>query len=700
MSSKNVVPISFEYFADDEHRSVAVKGSWDDWQSPTPLQQNHHDPSSWHIHINLAPGVFLFKFVVDGHWQHAPNYKRQSDGFGGYNNVIHVEELQPVHADQQTEDNLPQSDFHQQTTFDSDRAETEIENRPKHNKHPVHSHRESDTAHDESKQPQSSCHPSVSDNENTGVQTPHNTLFSDQEDQNHSEFVDALSHQISHILNASSDHTRHQTCRVVSFVYHVNARHGCVSVKGSWDQWQKQHALVPSEYGYWHTNIDLPPGRFLFKFVVDGKWTHSARYETQSDGFDGFNNVINVIESECGAVNGQLVSFVSSLTPEPEEDGKFIPEQATDESKLPGDVELETSGSFSETSSNTSPLEVEDEEQEAVEHTFFNEVIHSSEVHELVSSDLASHHDLCTPHRAETKGVEGIAVQLNNSNEQDSRNDRPDTQVPIQTLGYLIADHANSLHGDSMDRDVDHLYSVENAKVVVESHYPRTAEAAQENRGDDNALTMPAAHAEDLDLKIQRTQVAQPARAIGDSRATVDGVTETRKTDEAREHKIDEEGTEQQTELSSSFAAEEDNLENVGSRSVSTYSGKATYLEEFELGDDNAVAESEDVHTESCGSVLETKEKQVHCTSADEHECSRPLDDFDSSRVTYAEYSSSDSMRVQEESSDGDTQSDKLKQILQGKLLESASEVDLEEVLDSVNASSPRRKERGLCAMC
>ncbi|PXF47794.1 SNF1-related protein kinase regulatory subunit beta-2 [Gracilariopsis chorda] len=718
MNLNTAVPVTIEYFANDEHRSVAIKGSWDNWHSLTPLQRNQHESTSWHVDINLNPGVFLFKFIVDDHWQYAPNYKRQSDNFGGYNNVLHVLE-EPQHETQPTHDNLPQSEAHLQATLGSGKAEPE--NRDNHKGALTPSHLQSHIAREQSKQLHSSLQQYPSDSDNSELQTPHNTAFSEQEEQTHSaEFVDALSQQVSHMLNASSKNACDPKRAVVSFVYHVDARHADVSVKGSWDQWQKQLPLVPSEHGYWHSNTALPPGSFLFKFVVDGKWTHSTQYEVQSDGFGGYNNVINVKESECGAEDGQLVSFISSLTAEPVEDHKPIGEQSGEENERAGQNVLEAPRAFSETSSNPNPFEAEVEGRETIEHTVLDELVPSSEIHEMISSDRTPQHDPGVPYLVERDELEGNEMQLRNTKDQGSRNGQEESWLPIQTPEYDTPDPAKPVQDENAEREVDHPRSVQDAQVrgkfdhpqttqTVQvdgrGDHPQTTQIAQAEEGDNNLPTTQVAQAEEENHNIQTMQAAQATGEAGHPPTTVGSVTETRETDEDREEHIDEDDTGHQTEPIASFAAplhpeknEQDNHESDGEESACSSTGKAARDHDSEFGDHN-VAEPEKMHSETGMSVSESNER-VPVTSNDERDCSVQLREFDSSRMTYAEYSSTTSMQAQEESSDGDIQTDKLKQILQGKLMEDTSDVDLDDALDSVSGPSPRRKESRGCTMC
>lgn len=64
---------------------LAIKGSWDNWESITELKRNK-------AYLRLYPGVYQFKFICDGNWMIDQSLMRCDDGFGGYNNIIKVKE--------------------------------------------------------------------------------------------------------------------------------------------------------------------------------------------------------------------------------------------------------------------------------------------------------------------------------------------------------------------------------------------------------------------------------------------------------------------------------------------------------------------------------------------------------------------------------------------------------------------------------
>lgn len=63
-----------------EANYVDLKGSWDDWKLVTPMQKQ--DDGTWSISLPLLPGVYEYKFLVDGKYREDPNLHT----FGSYNN--------------------------------------------------------------------------------------------------------------------------------------------------------------------------------------------------------------------------------------------------------------------------------------------------------------------------------------------------------------------------------------------------------------------------------------------------------------------------------------------------------------------------------------------------------------------------------------------------------------------------------------
>jgi len=72
-------------------QSVSVVGEFNDWRVDShPLQLK--DRETWHITLQLPPGVYQYKFVIDGtRWEDdADNPKRTMNEFGTSNSILEV----------------------------------------------------------------------------------------------------------------------------------------------------------------------------------------------------------------------------------------------------------------------------------------------------------------------------------------------------------------------------------------------------------------------------------------------------------------------------------------------------------------------------------------------------------------------------------------------------------------------------------
>ena len=72
-------------------KTVSVVGEFNDWNVERhPLQQK--DSETWHITLQLPPGTYQYKFVIDGtRWEDdADNPKRIVNEFGTSNSILEV----------------------------------------------------------------------------------------------------------------------------------------------------------------------------------------------------------------------------------------------------------------------------------------------------------------------------------------------------------------------------------------------------------------------------------------------------------------------------------------------------------------------------------------------------------------------------------------------------------------------------------
>jgi 1,4-alpha-glucan branching enzyme len=71
-----------------------------------------------------------------------------------------------------------------------------------------------------------------------------------------------------------------------------------VAVAGSFNEWKpKQTVLARDKSGRWSVALPLTPGRYEYRFVVDGSWVNDQRpTEAVSNPFGSINNVLKVGE--------------------------------------------------------------------------------------------------------------------------------------------------------------------------------------------------------------------------------------------------------------------------------------------------------------------------------------------------------------------------------------------------------------------
>jgi len=79
----------FEYHA-PEAQSVFVAGTFNDWRpDATPLQPQQS--GLWTIELELAPGIYKYRFVVDGSWCSDPSASETGvNPFGDQDAVLRV----------------------------------------------------------------------------------------------------------------------------------------------------------------------------------------------------------------------------------------------------------------------------------------------------------------------------------------------------------------------------------------------------------------------------------------------------------------------------------------------------------------------------------------------------------------------------------------------------------------------------------
>jgi 1,4-alpha-glucan branching enzyme len=80
------------HFYDAKATRVNLVGDFNNWSPRIDAMVDENGDGEWTLYYTLAPGVYQYKFVVNGtQWIPDPrNPERVNDGFGGENSVLRV----------------------------------------------------------------------------------------------------------------------------------------------------------------------------------------------------------------------------------------------------------------------------------------------------------------------------------------------------------------------------------------------------------------------------------------------------------------------------------------------------------------------------------------------------------------------------------------------------------------------------------
>jgi len=82
--------VRFE-FSDPGARKVCLAGTFNSWR-PETGQMERKDDGGWFIDVQLAPGTYEYRLVVDGNWRPDPNASHAIvNPFGERNSLVTVE---------------------------------------------------------------------------------------------------------------------------------------------------------------------------------------------------------------------------------------------------------------------------------------------------------------------------------------------------------------------------------------------------------------------------------------------------------------------------------------------------------------------------------------------------------------------------------------------------------------------------------
>ena len=99
-------------------------------------------------------------------------------------------------------------------------------------------------------------------------------------------------------LNRGKGLTMYQVGRTkgtVAFKVKTNGKTASVAVAGDWNNW-KPVAMKKQKDGSFAVTLDIPPGRYEYKFILDGNWVHDPDVAGVASNIFGSLNSIAYIK--------------------------------------------------------------------------------------------------------------------------------------------------------------------------------------------------------------------------------------------------------------------------------------------------------------------------------------------------------------------------------------------------------------------
>ncbi len=69
-----------------------------------------------------------------------------------------------------------------------------------------------------------------------------------------------------------------------------------VTVAGSFNGWDPFHTLLRKSGSTWQTSVQLSPGEYEYKFVVDGNWMLDPKNPRRNPDSDNNENSVLIVE--------------------------------------------------------------------------------------------------------------------------------------------------------------------------------------------------------------------------------------------------------------------------------------------------------------------------------------------------------------------------------------------------------------------
>jgi len=96
--------------------------------------------------------------------------------------------------------------------------------------------------------------------------------------------------------NHKADTVRKEKNKRITFKFHAPDAQ-CVALAGDFNFWNPgKHPLKKSSAGIWKKMVSLSPGRYEYRFLVDGEWHDDPDCTTCSPNPFGSNNCVLILQ--------------------------------------------------------------------------------------------------------------------------------------------------------------------------------------------------------------------------------------------------------------------------------------------------------------------------------------------------------------------------------------------------------------------
>jgi cyclomaltodextrinase / maltogenic alpha-amylase / neopullulanase len=296
--------VTFHMMAPNANQ-VYLAGSLNGWSDNSDLMQDEDGDGVFSITIELDPGEYEYKFVVDGNWKEDPQAADYTDdGHGGRNGIVKVEGETMEVGGKGSGDKKPAS----KKRAPAGAREVSFRLEPK-------TGGVTDIFIAGAFNDWSATADRMTDEDGDGVYEIMLSLAKGEyaykfvvdgnwmADENAEDFIDDGFGGQNSLVRVGMGADDDIKLRRVPFIFETDTDYGAVYLAGTFNDWNAGGMLMDKGEGKWEIALLLPPGEHAYKFVADGNWiTDRARGDAFIDDEHGGENSVVIVDERFEGV--------------------------------------------------------------------------------------------------------------------------------------------------------------------------------------------------------------------------------------------------------------------------------------------------------------------------------------------------------------------------------------------------------------